>query len=316
MVLPSNNLLAIILPVYNEENALELNFETIKDQLLSDDIAALYMFVDDGSTDNTWQIIDKLSKKYSYVSGIKFARNFGKEMALSAGLDYIDADYYLLMDSDLQHPPSYVKTMLQTMIENGADIVDGVKSLRGQESLKYKFVAKTFYRILQRFTQLEMANSSDFKLITREVTNVIRSFGERNVFFRGIVHWVGFKSIEMPFEVEERQFGHSNFSTYSLIKLALNAILSYTSSPLYLTLLFSIIFILFSLVLGVQTLYNYLNGMAVSGFSTVILLLLVTGSMLMMSLGIIGIYISRIYNEVKQRPRYIINKSTKTSKVS
>ena len=298
--------LAVIIPVYNEGQALRSHFEAIRETLLQDDINGSFLLVDDGSKDNTWQAVMELSGEYDEVSGIRLSRNFGKELALSAGLANIEADLYLFMDSDLQHPPACVKDMMALMIQEDADIVEGIKATRGEESLLYRLIAKNFYRLLKSVTGLEMQNSSDFKLMTREVVDSVRDFNERSVFFRGIVDWVGFRKVQMPFHVEDRQIGESSFSTFRLMRLALNAIFSYTSQPLYLVLLSGFVFLGFAVILGIQTMYNYLTGFAVSGFSTVILLLLITGSMLMMSLGIIGIYLARIYEEVKQRPRYVI----------
>lgn len=301
-----NKKLALIIPVYNEEKALESNFLEIRRVLEADGISCAYMFVDDGSKDGTWRVLTSLAETYSNVSAIRFARNFGKELALSAGVDQIDADYYLTMDSDLQHPPRYIKTMLDAMANQKVNIVEGVKSSRGKESFVYKIFAKSFYKFLKSITNLEMDNSSDFKLMDRQVIDAIRSFKERNLFFRGIVNWVGFNHMQIPFEVEERRGGDSHFPLTKLILLALNAILAYTSKPLYLTTVSGLVFLFFAIIIGVQTLYNYFVGTAISGFSTVILLLLITGSMIMLSLGIIGVYISRIYEEIKGRPRYIV----------
>lgn len=266
------------------------------------------MFVDDGSKDDTWKVIELLAKQNEKVNGIKFARNFGKEVALNAGIDAMDADYYVMMDADLQHPPETILPMIQKMEAENVDIVEGVKSSRGKESLKYKIIAKTFYKFLYKISGLNMNNSSDFKLMNRKVVDSLREFQERNLFFRGIVDWVGFETAQIHFEVAERNGGESHFSTYKLVKLAMNAIFSYTSKPLFLTVIIGVVFMFFAMVLGIQTLYNYVSGNAVDGFSTVILLVLITGSMIMLSLGVIGVYISRIYEEIKQRPKYIINK--------
>lgn len=303
-----NKTLALIVPVFNEEKALRDNFAEIKRILAEDGISAQFLFVDDGSRDDTWGVITALATEDDCVKGIKFARNFGKEVALRAGIEAIEADLYLTMDSDLQHPPRYIKGMLLLMETEGADIIDGVKSSRGQETLKYKLFAKGFYKTLKGITGLEMDNSSDFKLMNHHVIETLRSFHERNLFFRGIVSWVGFKVVKMPFAVDDRKAGTSHFSFGRLVFLALSAILSYTSKPLYLTIFSGFLFLLFALVVGVQTLYNFFFGHAISGFSTVILLILITGSMIMLSLGIIGVYISRIYEEIKRRPRYIIDK--------
>lgn len=308
MKLLQNKTLALIIPVYNESEALVNNYKEIKHILEKDGIEASFLFIDDGSVDNTWAIIEALSEEFNDVNGIKFARNFGKEIALSAGIDSIDADYYVVMDADLQHPPNMILPMLTKMETSGVDIVEGVKASRGKESLKYRLVAKSFYKFLYRISGMDMNNSSDFKLMNRKVIDSLRSFHERHVFFRGVVDWVGFQTEEITFDVAERHGGESHFSTFKLIKLALTAIFSHTSRPLFLTVFIGGIFMAFAVALGGQTLYNYIVGNAVDGFSTVILLLLITGSFIMMSLGIIGVYISRIYEEVKQRPKYIIDK--------
>lgn len=302
--------LAIVLPVYNESQSIYDNFKVIHQVLQLEGIKARYLLVDDGSKDDTWLYLDKLASEYDEVQAIGFARNFGKEIALSAGVAAIDADYYLIMDSDLQHPPRFVKEMINLMESEGADIVEGIKADRGRESFKSRFLAKNFYRFLKRISNLEMDNSSDFKLMTREVVDSIRSFDERHVFFRGIVDWVGYKKVQLPIVIDDRQLGETHFSTFKLIKLAMDAVFSYTSKPLYITIVLGVIFMAFAGILGIQTLYNFIVGYAVDGFTTVIILVLITGSAIMMSLGLIGIYISRIYDEVKQRPKYIIKNRT------
>ena len=300
--------LAVVIPVYNEEKALIPHIKTIYEILVNDGIEPAFMLVDDGSKDRTWQKILELQNEIPDLHAVRFARNFGKEMALCAGIDAIDADRYLIMDSDLQHPPRYIKAMMEIMDENGADIVEGVKESRGKESLKYKLLAKSFYHILTWATALDLDNSSDFKLMDRKVIDYLRTFTEKNVFFRGLVDFVGFKKVQFAFEVDDRDDGSSRFSTLRLMRLAFNAILSYTSKPLYITVGLGALFFLFAIVLGIQTLFNFFSGHAVSGFSTVILLNLLIGSLILFSLGIIGVYISRIYDEVKARPRYVISK--------
>jgi len=300
--------LAVVIPVYNEEKALIPHIKTIYEILVNDGIEPAFMLVDDGSKDRTWQKILELQNEIPDLHAVRFARNFGKEMALCAGIDSIDADRYLIMDSDLQHPPRYIKDMMEVMDANGADIVEGVKESRGKESLKYKLLAKSFYRILKWATALDLDNSSDFKLMDRKVIDYLRTFTEKNVFFRGLVDFVGFKKVQFAFEVDDRDDGSSRFSTLRLMRLAFNAILSYTSKPLYITVGLGALFFLFAIVLGIQTLFNFFSGHAVSGFSTVILLNLLIGSLILFSLGIIGVYISRIYDEVKARPRYVISK--------
>lgn len=299
--------LAIIIPVYNEAEAIESNFSVIRSTLLEDGIACRYLLVDDGSTDGTWAKVSAITGKYGNVSALRLTRNFGKELAICAGLDHAEAEKYLIMDSDLQHPPRCVKEMLALMDKAGVNIVNGVKEMRGRERLSYRIFALGFYKLLKQVTGLDMDNSSDFKLVDRSVADALREFRESNLFFRGLIDWVGFSKADYTFTVEQRNEGTSSFSTAKLIKLAVDAIVAHTSKPLYLTFSGGIVFLAIAFVLGVQTLVNFFSGNAVSGFTTVILLLLFTGSIIMLSLGIIGVYMSRIYDEVKRRPRYIVS---------
>ena len=294
----TTNALAIIIPVYNEGKAIKKNFTEIYHIVQEDKIPCRFLLIDDGSKDNTWQEIGDLSESFEGVEALRFARNFGKEVDL-------------IMDSDLQHPPRFIKPMLELMDREQADIVNGIKKSRGRESLLYKAAAKSFYNLLKSSAGLDMQSSSDFKLMNRKVIDNLRRFTERNIFFRGLVDWVGFKNVAFYFEVDERANGTSRFSALGLFKLAFNAILSYTSKPLFLTVFAGLIFLIFAVILGIQTLYNYFSGRAVSGFSTVILLLLFIGSFIMLSIGIIGAYISRIFDEVKGRPRYIVSEHIK-----
>lgn len=306
----SREILAVIIPVFNEEEGLRKNFLEIHQTLRGDGIACRYFFVDDGSTDQTWFIIKGLAAEFKEVSAARLARNFGKELALCAGISGIDADCYLTMDSDLQHPPRYVKEMLGLMKRTGANIVEGVKSDRGKEPFPYRLVVKSYYRLLKVVSGLQLDNSTDFKIMDRKVIEALRTFPERDLFFRGIVHWTGFHREPFFFEVEEREKGSSKLTHGKRSLLALNAILSYTGKPLYGTILSGALFLVIAVILGLQTLHNYFSGHALSGFSTVILLLLIIGSLTLLSLGIIGVYISRIYDEIKARPRYFISEWT------
>ncbi len=301
-----NKKIAVIIPVYNEASALFDNFSVIDKTLKQSDITAHYLFVDDGSKDATWQVIQQIKDHFQNIAAIRFAKNFGKEMALAAGVDALEADIYITMDSDLQHPPAEVIHMIKLMQSQSADIVSGVKASRGKETLVHRLIANAYYRLLGLLTHLDMQNSSDFKVFNKRVAEAIRSFHERHLFFRGIVDWVGFEHVIYNFDVAQRKTGSSRFSTMKLMKLAINAIVSYTSKPLYIVVLSGFIFALFAIILGVQTVYNYFSGYALDGFSTVILILLISGAMIMTSLGVIGLYISRIYEELKARPRYII----------
>ena len=191
-----NKRLVVVIPVFNESKAIYENFKAIYAILQRDGLSPDYLIIDDGSKDDTWLYVQKLIAEYPHVSAVRFARNFGKELALMAGVESIDADYYCFMDSDLQHPPQYIKPMLEKLFSEHVNIVEGVKADRGKENILYRWVAESFYRTLRWITKLEMNNSSDFKVMDRQVIDTIRNFHEHKVFFRGIVDWVGFKRSE------------------------------------------------------------------------------------------------------------------------
>jgi len=199
--------------------------------------------------------------------------------------------------------------MVEKWQSSGADIVQGVKVRRGRESLTSKLGALSFYVILNKLSGFELKGASDFKLMDRKVADTWLKMRERNVFFRGMTAWMGFNTVQIPFEVVPRREGRSGWSYFKRWKLALIGITTFSSFPLHLVTFAGLIFLLFALGLGIQTLYLKLAGRALTGFATVILLELIIGSLLMISLGIIGEYLARIYEEVKGRPRYIITES-------
>jgi len=298
--------ISVLIPVYNEGAEINKNIHIIHDLLVNNHIDHEFVLIDDGSDDDTWSHIRKTASEIRDVRAVRFSRNFGKEAAICAGIDMVKGDACIIMDSDLQHPPAYIPEMVRLWRDEGYKIIEGVKASRGDEPLTNKLGAKLFYRIMKRLSGLELQDASDFKLLDATVVDVCRSLGERNTFFRGIASWVGFKRTSIPFEVAQRSHGGSKWSLLKLISLSITAITSFTSAPLQLVTFMGIVFLIGSVILGIQTLYKYFSGIAVSGFTTVILLLLIIGSTLMISLGIIGTYIAKIFDEVKGRPRYII----------
>ena len=219
------------------------------------------------------------------------------------------------MDCDLQHPPETLITMYR-LWEQGYQVIEGVKASRGREGFLHKFFAKTFYKIISNATGVDMSRASDFKLLDRAAVDEFLKLPERNVFFRALSSWVGFKTTYVEFHVQEREAGESKWSMKSLFKYAINNITSFSAVPMQVVTFCGVIFFLFAIVLAVQSLYLYFSGRAVAGFTTVILLLLIIGSILMFSLGVIGYYLSKIYEEVKMRPRYIISEITETKNVN
>lgn len=296
-------MISVVIPVYNEEKGIVHNTNEII-KYLPDNYEMV--LVDDGSKDSSWQEIIKLFTENPKVVGIRFSRNFGKEAAVMAGVSAARGDAVIVMDSDLQHPPEYIPEMIEKWQE-GYKIVETVKKNRGKESFLYKISAGLFYGTLKKMSGLDMANSSDYKLLDRTVVDKIKEFKEGQLFFRGLVDWVGYERYVLRIDVKEREIGKSKFKFKSLFKLALNAITSFSSSLLYITAFLGGLFFISALVLAIQTIYNKIMGISASGFTTVILLELIIGSLIMFCLAIIGIYVGKIYEEVKRRPQYIIS---------
>lgn len=302
-------MLSIILPAYNEEQNIERTIKTLSGLLEKEGIPFELLFISDGSADGTYEEICRLAKQDRRVRGAEFSRNFGKEAAIFAGLELACGDACIVMDCDLQHPPAVIPEMYR-LWQEGFEVVEGIKKSRGKESIFHGMFAGMFYGIMSRMMRMDMRSSSDFKLLDRKVVNVLLGLGERNTFFRALSFWAGFRSAKVEYEVQERAYGSSKWSFRSLIRYAVSNVTSFSTIPLQMVTVIGMVSILFSVVLAVQTLVKYLMGTAVEGFTTVILLILIIGGFIMISLGIIGHYLARIYEEVKGRPRYIIRRRT------
>jgi len=303
----SEKLISLVVPAYNEAECIGLGIARIQGVLEKVGQAFEIIVVDDGSHDATWEAIMASSKASKTVKGVRLSRNFGKEYAICAGLDAAMGDAVILLDADMQHPPELIPKMIERWSEGNVDVIEGVKVHRGKESIISKAIALIFYRIMGSLSGIDFSGASDFKLLDRKVVEAWKGMGERSVFFRGMSAWVGFRREQVEFEVAERGAGESKWSVWSLLALATGAITAFSTTPLRIITASGLIFFAFACVMGVNTMYQYFAGSAVTGFSTVILLLLIISSLVMLALGIIGEYIAKIYEEVKQRPRYIIS---------
>lgn len=301
------NLLSVILPAYNEEKMIAKAAATVGKVLSDADISYEIVFVDDGSKDTTWQQIEETAKKDAHITGVHFSRNFGKESAMFAGLANAKGDCCAVMDCDLQHPPETLVEMYR-LWEQGYEVIEGVKHSRGKESAAHAASAGLFYKIISKAVGIDMSRASDFKLMDRKAVDAILELPERNAFFRALSGWVGFKTASVEFDVQERTEGESKWSTKSLINYAVTNIVAFSSAPMQFVTFAGVFVFLLGIIMGIQTLVKYFMGRAVEGFTTVILLILFIGSIIMISLGIIGYYIAKIYEEVKGRPRYLVSK--------
>ncbi len=298
-------MLSVVIPAYNEEEMVPQAARQIGKILTAAQIDHELLFVDDGSRDKTWERVEQAARENPAVRGVRFSRNFGKEAAIFAGLGSAVGDCVACIDCDLQHPPEKLVEMYR-LWQEGYEVIEGVKSDRGRESGLHRAAAKLFYALISRATKVDMSRASDFKLLDRKAVNVILTMREKRAFFRALSSWVGFRTTEVAYEVRERTAGASKWSTWSLMKYAVSNITAFTAMPLHIVTVLGVVTLLTSLVLGVIALVQKIAGTALGGFTTVIILLLFLGSLIMISLGIIGYYVGNIYEEIKDRPRYVV----------
>ena len=261
--------------------------------------------MDDGSRDNTWACVQEQANADPHVRGVSFSRNFGKEAAIFAGLAQAEGACAAVIDCDLQHPPEKLAEMYR-LWQEGYQVVEGVKVSRGKENPLHTLAAKTFYSAISGATGIDMSRASDFKLLDRRAVDTLLALREKNAFFRALSSWIGFKTARVEFEVQPRMEGTSKWSLKSLIRYAVTNLAAFSSAPLQIVTFLGVIVFLCSVILGIHSLWQKLTGQALEGFTTVILLILFIGSILMICLGILGYYLAKIYEEIKDRPRYIV----------
>ena len=299
--------LSVVVPLFNEGPYVAEVFDHIERALRTARVTYEIILIVDGSEDDTWNEPRRLAGQRRECRAIGFSRNFGKEAALSAGIDEARGDAVIIMDGDLEHPPELIPRMVEHWRSGKFDIVEAVKTRRSGGPLR-RFRARAFYAVLRLFSGIDLRGTTDFKLLDRSVVRAYQTMPERNLFFRGMVYWLGFRRMSVPFEVPERIGGETRWSVWKLISLALLGVTAYTTYPLRLITVSGFLFFVFAVGLSLQTLYNWfiIGVEAGAGFATVIILILITGSAIMMGLGIIGEYLARIYEELKQRPRYVV----------
>ena len=300
--------LSIVLPSYAEGEHLAESLRVIRDIVRPLVEQYEIIVIDDGSWDETWPVLTRLRDEIPELRGLSLARNFGKEAAILAGLDVSTGKAVIVMDCDLQHPPSLIPQMV-ALWRAGFKIVNAVKAGRGRENPLYQLGARLFYRAFERLGALPLSNSSDFKLLDREVVDALRQCSERGRFFRGLVAWVGFRHIDIEFDVPERMAGDSKWSLQSLLRYALQSLMAFTSFPLKIVALVGFVTVLAGAIMAVQTFWMYFSGRAVDGFTTVIVLMVIFSGAILTSLGVIAMYIAMMYEEQKARPPYVVRKT-------
>lgn len=302
--------ISCIVPVYNEEGLIA-EFITALDKTLKDlTYPHEIVLVDDGSRDNTPLIIHQLRTQVP-LRYIRFSRNFGKENALSAGLDHALGDAVIMLDSDFQHPLELLSEFIAKW-EEGYDMVYAVRNNRADESWLKRTCAKAFYHLTSKINRINIpANAGDFRLLDRKIVNALQKLPERNRFMKGLYSWVGFKQIAVPFEVQPRKSGTSQWSFYSLLDLAITGITSFSAFPLRMIALGGMVVATLAILYGIWIILStFIFGIQTPGWATIVTALTFFGGLQLFALGVVGEYIGRVFDEVKHRPLYIIDEES------
>lgn len=307
------NILTIVVPCYNEEEVLP---ETTKElgQILNNLIAkkkiasnSKILFVNDGSKDNTWEIISSYSKNLDYVTGIKFTRNYGHQNALLAGMSLAvkHSDMIITIDADLQDDVNAIYKMVDKFIE-GYDVVYGVRNSRDTDSFFKKHTALMYYRLMKKMGVNLVPDSADYRLLSKRATEALLNYKERNLFLRGMVPLVGYKSTKVYYPRKERYAGTSKYPLKKMIHFALDGITSFSIAPIHLIMTMGIVVMLISIVLMIYTIIEKIQGHIVPGWSSLMISIWFLGGVQLISVSVIGEYIGKVFTEVKHRPRFNI----------
>lgn len=304
--------ISLVVPVFNEAQVLALFVEQVRSAMAP--LAANYeiVFVDDGSRDETSARIRELARDDQRIVGVRFARNFGKEAAILAGLKHASGRAVIVMDGDGQHPPELLPEMITLWRQGEADVVAAIKRRREGDSWLVRLRAGVFNRMMVTTTGLDLEGGSDFQLLDRVAVDAVLSMGERVRFFRGMAQWVGFRRQTIQFDVAERLAGSGRWSTGQLVRLAVTAITSFTARPLTWIMSIGAVGVGFAVLLALQALFSWITGKAVSGWTSLTVVILFFGSANLFAVGVVGEYLGQVYQEVKKRPVYVVRELIRT----
>ena len=307
---PKQLVCTVIIPVFNEQNNIEPLYNRLNDVFKSIDVDLEVLFIDDGSTDASLAIIKKLAVNQNAIKYISFSRNFGHEFATTAGLDFAHGDIVILIDADLQDPPEIIPAMIDKWRE-GFDVVYARRNMRQGESLYKRFTSWIFYRLLHKLSEIKIPlDTGDFRLMDRKVVNSLKQCRERNRFVRGMVAWVGFNQTDISYDRSPRLSGQTKYSFWKLFILSIDAILGFSHLPLHLVSIFGIMTTIFSLFIAFLVIMHKLFfGLDIPGYALVATGLFSFFGFITFLLGIIGMYIGRMYSQLQMRPLYIVKDS-------
>lgn len=298
--------LSIVIPLYNESENLNELYSLLSDNLESFNNSYEIVFVDDGSADNSFEIIKQLSLKHNYIRAISLSRNFGHQTAIYAGLSNSRGEAVVMMDADLQHPPSVISELYQQYL-NGYDIVNTKRIDTKKIGIFKNFTSKIFYRIINTLSDIHIEpSSSDFRLMSRKAVDAFLRIEERDRFTRGLVSWMGFKQTVVNYSAPARYAGKSKYTLKKMTRFALDGITSFSSKPLRISFYAGFIIFIAALIYAIYIIISYFNGKTFTGWASMMLIILLIGGVQLLSIGIIGEYIARVFNESKARPVYFI----------
>ncbi|MBO6515197.1 MAG: glycosyltransferase family 2 protein [Bacteroidia bacterium] len=303
-------MISVIIPIYNEEDNIVPMYERITAVLEKLNVEGEFVYVNDGSSDSSKQVLNQLAKEHQEVKYIHFSRNFGHQIAVSAGLDHVTGDKVVIIDADGQDPPEVIEQLYLKSLE-GYEVVYAKRAQRKGESIMKRATAKWFYRVLNRITQIDIPlDTGDFRIIDRKVVQQLRKMPERQKFLRGQISWIGFNQTDVTYEREERMSGETGYSYAKMIRFALDGITSFSNWPLKIATISGFVFSFIGFLLILYTLYSrYVIKDYQPGWASQMVTMVFIGGIQLIGIGIIGEYISRINENIKERPLYVIQDS-------
>ena len=318
MSVPAQPLISLIIPCYNEQEVIELCFARIQSSIAS--LLAEYrfeiIFVNDGSTDNTLNILHQLKADHASVHVINLSRNFGKEAAMTAAIDYATGDAIIILDADLQDPPELIPDMIKLWQTESADVVYGQRISRSGETWLKKSTAHAFYHVINFISRVTIPkNTGDFRLMNRRAVDSLKALREHHRFMKGLFAWIGYKQVPLPYHREPRAAGRTKWDYLKLWNFSLEGITGFSMTPLRMASLFGLIIAAFSFIYGsIIIIKTLLTGIDVPGYASIMVVITFFSGIQLLSIGILGEYIGRIFNETKNRPLYLIDDIHTTDK--
>jgi glycosyltransferase involved in cell wall biosynthesis len=301
-----NKLVEIVIPAHNEEYNIPVIYSAISAALAETNYSFKVLFVDDGSTDGTLHSIQDLSSHHDNVFYISLSRNFGHQNALKAGLDASSADIVVMMDADMQHPPSLIPSLLKAH-EEGFDVVYTVRKDNEHISFVKKHTAKMFYSLMNYLSEIEIEpGSADFRLMNRKTLDALLLMPDQEIFYRGLVKWIGFKQTKIEYEPQARHTGVTKYSTKKMLRFAITGIATFSNKPLYFAAYMGFTFAILSVLYIPYIIYAFYSGTEVHGWASIVATLAFFGGIILMMLGIVGIYLGKLFEQSKNRPQYLV----------